>query len=266
MKNEFAKIINTGEIKFKYAKGMRDIVGKEIHKYHEIFFFLGGDAVFTSERGKIPLIPYTAVIIPKDTFHCFTVMGEDSDYVRCVFNFDEVNELDVLINKICEEIRILQSDKLTAEFRELSALAESDVPQTERNILLKAFFARLLTTISLSDDIEIDYSVFSPLTTKALKVIAKNRDTDLSSTALASELRTSVSHLEHVFKRDMNVSLHRYVLEKRLIWARQLIQNGAQPTSAAASCGFGDYSGFYRQYKKHFGTSPSASAPKDSRL
>ena len=43
MSKEFEKIIKNDEIKFKYAKGMRDIIGKEIHIYNEIFFFLEGE-------------------------------------------------------------------------------------------------------------------------------------------------------------------------------------------------------------------------------
>ncbi len=259
MNNEFAKIIKTDELRFKYAKGMRDIVGKEIHKYHEIFFFLGGDAVFISENGKTPLSPDTAVIIPKDTFHCFTVIGNDCDYIRCVYNFTEVSGLNEIINKVCAGVRLIQSEKITAGFTELTELAEADMPCLERDILIKALFARLLTTLSLTDGEETSYTAFTPLTTKVLKLIAKNRHSALSASGIAEELCVSVSHLEHVFKRDMNIPLHRYVLEKRLVRAKQLIAEGTSPTEAASVCGFGDYSGFYKQYKKYFGTAPSAS-------
>ncbi|MBE6641451.1 MAG: AraC family transcriptional regulator [Ruminococcaceae bacterium] len=259
MNNEFAKIIKTDELRFKYAKGMRDIVGKEIHKYHEIFFFLGGDAVFISENGKTPLSPDTAVIIPKDTFHCFTVIGNDCDYIRCVYNFTEVRELDEIINKVCGRVRLIRSEKITAEFSELCGLAEADIPHLERDILLKALFARLLTTLSLTDGDETSYTAFTPLTTNVLKLIAKNRGSSLSAAEIAAELCVSVSHLEHVFKRDMNIPLHKYVLEKRLVRAKRMIFEGVSTAEAAAVCGFGDYSGFYKQYKKYFGAAPSSS-------
>jgi AraC-like DNA-binding protein len=39
--------------------------------------------------------------------------------------------------------------------------------------------------------------------------------------------------------------------------ARELIREGVGTTEAAERCGFGDYSSFYRQYKKRMGVSPS---------
>ena len=87
MSDEFSKFIITNEIKFKYAKGMRDIIGNEIHPYHEIFFYIGGDAKFISEAGTEKLLPFTTVVIPKETFHCFVVSGDEKDYCRCVEEF-----------------------------------------------------------------------------------------------------------------------------------------------------------------------------------
>jgi AraC-like DNA-binding protein len=37
-----------------------------------------------------------------------------------------------------------------------------------------------------------------------------------------------------------------------------MISKGESATLAGQKCGFNDYSAFYRLYKKHFGTSPTA--------
>ena len=58
------------------------------------------------------------------------------------------------------------------------------------------------------------------------------------------------------------MSIHKYVLEKRLILANKKIRQSVNPTVAASECGFADYSGFYRQYKKMFGVSPAKSKTK----
>ena len=58
------------------------------------------------------------------------------------------------------------------------------------------------------------------------------------------------SYLSHVFKNDLHISIHKYVLEKRLILANKKIRQSVNPTVAASECGFADYSAFYRQYKK----------------
>lgn len=257
MNNEFAHIYNTGELRFKYAKGMRDIIGKEIHSYHEIFFFINGDATFISEKGKVLLRPDTAVIIPKETFHQFTVLGKEQDYVRCVYNFTEVNELDSLLTEVCSGVRLISNVGVTDIFNELRHLTAETIADTERNILLKANFARLLVAISKSKESERGYSDFSPITRKVIEIIASDYTADLSAARIAKTMRISISHLQHVFKSDMHVSLHRYVIEKRLTYASSLISIGTNATDAALAAGFGDYSGFYKQYKMYFGHAPS---------
>lgn len=48
-----------------------------------------------------------------------------------------------------------------------------------------------------------------------------------------------------------------YLIYKRVIMARQLILNGHTASDAAAQSGFGDYSTFYRAYKKLMHHAPS---------
>ena len=55
----------------------------------------------------------------------------------------------------------------------------------------------------------------------------------------------------------MNISLHQFILKKKLVMAYHKILDGIPATKAAVECGFNDYSGFYKQFKKMFNQSPS---------
>ena len=55
----------------------------------------------------------------------------------------------------------------------------------------------------------------------------------------------------------MHISIYKYILQKKLIRAHKLISEGTNAVDAALLCGFNEYSGFYKVYKKHFGFSPS---------
>ncbi|MBO5223649.1 MAG: helix-turn-helix transcriptional regulator [Clostridia bacterium] len=258
---EFAKFIKTDEIKFKHAKGMRDIIGNEIHSYHEIFFFMGEDAEFISEHGHQKLLPNTTVIIPKETFHCFTVPGDNSLYQRCVFNFDCVSELDELIKSNLNEISLIQNERLTQYFKELTYLVESDYTEEEKKILLKSVFAQILVHVKKQAPISISPNV-SSITKRALAFIHDNLSSSLTAESIAKAIFVSPSYLAHVFKKDLRIPIHKYVLERRLITADKMIKNRTLPTRACIECGFTDYSGFYLQYKKMFGVPPSAVKPK----
>lgn len=58
------------------------------------------------------------------------------------------------------------------------------------------------------------------------------------------------------FKEDTKMTLHNYIFQKRLLYARDLIQNGTPITKASIECGFNDYSSFLRAFRKHFKCSP----------
>ena len=66
----------------------------------------------------------------------------------------------------------------------------------------------------------------------------------------------SQSTVSHLFKNRLGVSFYRYVTQRRLIAAKQLIETGMALEEVCGTCGFQDYSGFYRSFKKEYGISP----------
>ena len=79
----------------------------------------------------------------------------------------------------------------------------------------------------------------------------------LSVGQVAERFHLSVSQTERVFRRATGTSVGRYCRAKQLLRARQMIAGGKPVQEACLACGFGDYSSFYRLYKKHFGHAPS---------
>lgn len=254
----FAKFIRTDEIVFKYAKGMRDIFGKEIHNYHEIFLFLHGDAEFLCDEGRRYLEPYTVVVIPKGSFHQFTVYGAEADYHRMVLNFDAVSGFEDILPRVFKKVAVFQDDMICTIFSKLRALTEKPLTAEENALLLKAYLAEIAVCICNTDPIPRgEYRLPSPTTKSAIDYINGNLKKELTVQMIAAALHISPSYLAHGFQKDMRISLHRYLVQKRLVLANRMILNGRRPTEVAPQCGFRDYSAFYRQYKKMFGMAPS---------
>ena len=67
----------------------------------------------------------------------------------------------------------------------------------------------------------------------------------------------STVHANTLFKARMGVSLWHYVLHIRLDRACDLLLAGARAEDTATACGFGDYSTFYRIFKKCYGMTPT---------
>lgn len=80
---------------------------------------------------------------------------------------------------------------------------------------------------------------------------------DLDMDALAERFFISKYHMMRTFHRETGYTIHTYLLQRRLLAARQLIEGGMRATEACYRCGFRSYSAFTRAYAKHLGTTPT---------
>ena len=64
-------------------------------------------------------------------------------------------------------------------------------------------------------------------------------------------------HVNSLFKTRLGVSLWRHILHVRLDRACDMLVNGIHASEVALSCGFKDYSTFYRMFKKCYGITPT---------
>lgn len=73
---------------------------------------------------------------------------------------------------------------------------------------------------------------------------------------VAQKFWVSSSTITHLFNKQMGISFYKYVMGLRLAEAKNLISEGMPMEKVAIRVGFGDYSAFYRAFKKEFGFSP----------
>lgn len=72
----------------------------------------------------------------------------------------------------------------------------------------------------------------------------------------AKEFHISSSTLSKLFYNRLHISFYHFVTQRRLINSKIKIEEGSSMEEAALSCGFCDYSAFYRAFKKEYGISP----------
>ena len=92
--------------------------------------------------------------------------------------------------------------------------------------------------------------------TTIIHYINENLNGDVSLQTLSLKFYLSKYHLLREFKKNTGYTIHRYIQQKRLIMARELLRDNKQVTEVCSQCGFGDYSNFIRSFKKEFGISP----------
>ena len=66
-----------------------------------------------------------------------------------------------------------------------------------------------------------------------------------------------INHLTSIFRQATGTTVARYILYKRMTIARKELAMGTPAAEAASRAGFGDYSSFFRAYRKMFGCAPT---------
>ena len=74
---------------------------------------------------------------------------------------------------------------------------------------------------------------------------------------MAEQVHISASGITHRFKKEFGIPIHKYIMQKRLIYAKRLVEEGKQLTKIYSDVGFKDYSSFYKAYMNYFGYAPS---------
>lgn len=91
----------------------------------------------------------------------------------------------------------------------------------------------------------------------ALKYMDDHLSEKINLSDMAHQLNVCRSTLVQNFRQIIGISPYAYALERKLETAQELISQGVSPVCAARQIGFGNYSSFYRAFRKRYHLSPS---------
>ena len=223
---------------------------REIHSYHELLLYISGDAEFLSTDGQRGLKERSVLLIPRETYHFFKPKGS---FTRLKISFQDDGLLpDGDGISFFEDLH-----KNTAHaFERLCAVIKDN--SNKRNLYVYSAFLMLMTELEVSgcEGSGALPKAPSTLMTAVTDYVSENLSGDLSIKALAERFHVSSSGITHQFKKELGISLHKYVMQKRLILAQRMVSEGKQLSKSYAELGFSDYSSLYKAYVKYFGVPP----------
>ena len=92
-----------------------------------------------------------------------------------------------------------------------------------------------------------------------IEYINEHLSEELSLDDIAKHFYLSVEYLCRLFKRNTGFTVNQYIVYKRVMLTKEFYLKGIPLMRACEKAGFGDYSTFYRAYKKIMNESPRKS-------
>ena len=236
---------------------------RHCHEFYEIIYVVQGSGRYVAEGSECELAKNTMMIFRPNEYH-YVNLSPDNAYERYVIYFNKgflsgiSDTLLVPFEQLPKGVGNFYSTtdiplSVFSIFERLDSLAQ--LPDDKAEVLARLLTAELLVLLSLADS-KISHQENDPLGARVIKYLNDNISTQISLDELAKKFYVSKFYLCRAFKSYNGISIVGYLNSKRVMMAKEMIENGETAANAAFRVGFGDYSSFYRAYKKALGHSP----------
>ncbi len=240
------------------------------HEFHKILVFLSGSLTYLVEGRKYVLRPGDLLLIPAHAIHQ-PIIDPNTPYDRILLWVQtqplEALGIDGCFSRTRQENSYLlprelyDYPRLWGLLRDLERAVRGEAYRDD--VLSHALFQQIMVLLcrwrsEAAPELLRQAPAVDAKVEEILEYINGNLTGDLSIDALSARFYLSRSRLMHRFRRVTGCPIYQYVLQKRLILAARLLQQGCGVGEAAARSGFTDYSSFLRSFRRAYHVPPGA--------
>lgn len=242
------------------------------HNYYEFYFFVEGDVSMQVGKDTYPVRYGDVMLIPPHIPHHAIIHNQTVPYRRFVFwiskdFYENLRQASPYYTYAIDYVKkhkqyIQHIDSLTfntLHSKMLRLLEEMQADHFGKELQITLYVDDFILSINriLHNLIEPkEKAADAPLYTNIMEYIEEHLDEELSLERLADEFFVSKYYIAHIFKDNFGLSIHQYITKKRLALCQEAIRARMNINEVYQTYGFGDYSSFYRAFKKEYGISP----------
>ena len=258
------------EVAHKWDTDLKD-VALHHHDFYEVDFLISGDVTYVIESRVYHMKPGQMLIINPQELHQVYIQPDAAPYERYML-WIAPSLLESLSSEQTDLCHCFDMSRphygnllhLSTQQQKLicsmiaTLLQEQENPGFGSDLLRQNLLTELMIHINrLAEHSDPPARTGGEsLVSRAIDYINDHYHQPLSLDLPAEHLFVSKYHLSHEFNRQMGTGIYQYIQKKRLLIARQQMAEGQKPVDVYALCGFGDYTAFFRAFRKEYGLSP----------
>ena len=262
---------------FYYSDRNFDTLPPHAHDYYECYLFIEGDITMEIFSGKdksekVKMYPGDLMIMLPGIKHHAIMDDPSKSYQRLVFwiSRDCCNSL---LKESVDYMYLMQKAEafhqyiyhlVPAQFH----LVESKFFRLLEEISSERYGSAAARHLCLCDLIlTINRTIYDEehktggsdelsLFQNILSYVESSLQEPLSLDDISGKFFVNKYYVAHLFKDTLGISLHQYIIKKRLDACRSAIVGGEGISAAYEKFGFRDYSSFFKAFRKEYGMSP----------
>ena len=257
---------------FYYEDKILQPVSSHRHDHYEIYFFISGHVSCSIEEHTYPLTYGDICLMPPGIFHKPVFHDDKVPYRRIVLwispecfhqlkaSYPEIDYGFLFATR--EKQYHFPNDAGTAQilFGKLFDLIEEyHCAAPFQKAVLTCCTAAFLLQLNRSIYTQLNpagQEIKKPLFSQICDYIHAHLEEELTLNSLAGTFYVSKYYISHIFKENIGISTHQYILKQRLHASRHHILSGMPLKEVAEYYGFANYTTFFRAFRKEFGISP----------
>jgi len=227
------------------------------HNFYEIMLLLSGECTHVIEDKKYKMKRGSFVFMLPGENHFFENQAQDTNILGLSVTVNEFEKFVIAYGKeflaeIKREKKVYDyGDEIAEIYKRTAVYTGGEYPEYECKILLGLFIKQL---------IEVDKNTYTlPAELSKILETMKNEENIKGGTSAMLRISNySRTQLARIVKKNLNMTIHDYILELRLNTAYNSILYSDKTTEEIAeSVGYESLSHFNRIFKQKFGVTPS---------